>query len=91
VQTQAEILSCAVPLASDKLQIAEHFGSAPYFYITTCRKKDGKLLSESYLHNPFEDEMPKCEVIIARALSEWLLEKGLDIAYAPKGFKGRGP
>ena len=82
-----ETTTCAVPLASDKLEISEHFGSAPYFYIATRREKDGKLLSESYHHNPFEDEEKGKGIMV----SEWLLEKGVDIAYVQKGFKGKGP
>lgn len=82
-----ETTTCAVPVIEDKTAIAEHFGSAPYFYVATKRKKDGVLVSEAYLHNPASaDEKGK-----GIKVSEWLLEKGVDLVYSPKGFEGKGP
>jgi predicted Fe-Mo cluster-binding NifX family protein len=82
-----ETTTCAVPVIEDKTAIAEHFGSAPYFYVATKRKKDGVLISEAYLHNPASaDEKGK-----GIKVSEWLLEKGVDLVYSPKGFEGKGP
>ena len=82
-----ETTTCAVPVIEDKTAIAEHFGSAPYFYVATKREKDGVLVSEAYLHNPAgADEKGK-----GIKVSEWLLEKGVDLVYSPKGFEGKGP
>jgi cation diffusion facilitator family transporter len=82
-----EIITCAIPLSEDKAVLAEHFGSAPYFYVASKRQKDGALTSETYYHNPFrEDEKGK-----GIKVSEWLLEKGVDWVYSPKGLSGRGP
>ncbi|MFC1816573.1 cation diffusion facilitator family transporter [Thermodesulfobacteriota bacterium] len=82
-----ETTTCAVPVIEDKTAIAEHFGSAPYFYVATRREKDGVLVSEAYLHNPAsEDEKGK-----GIKVSEWLLDKGVDRVYTPKGFEGKGP
>ena len=82
-----ETTTCAVPVIEDKTAIAEHFGSAPYFYVATKREKDGVLVSEAYLHNPASaDEKGK-----GIKVSEWLLEKGVDLVYSPKGFEGKGP
>jgi cation diffusion facilitator family transporter len=82
-----ETTTCAVPLIEDKTAIADHFGSAPYFYVATKREKDGVLVSEAYLHNPASaDEKGK-----GIKVSEWLLEKGVDLVYSPKGFEGKGP
>ena len=82
-----ETTTCAVPVIEDKTTIAEHFGSAPYFYVATKREKDGVLVSEAYLHNPAsEDEKGK-----GIKVSEWLLDKGVDLVYTPKGFEGKGP
>ena len=82
-----ETTTCAVPVIEDKTKIAEHFGSAPYFYVATKREKDGVLVSEAYLHNPAsEDEKGK-----GIKVSEWLLDKGVDLVYSPKGFEGKGP
>ena len=78
---------CAVPLKEDKQSLADHFGSAPYFYLARVRQKDGVLLSESYDRNPFgEDEKGR-----GIKVSEWLLKNGVDTVYSPKGFKGKGP
>ena len=82
-----EIISCAVPLSDDKMVLAEHFGSAPFFYIATRRVRDGVLVSEAYHHNPFSgDEKGK-----GIKISEWLLEKGVDRVYSPKELEGKGP
>ncbi len=82
-----ETITCAVPLGQDKKQLAEHFGSAPYFYVVTRRERDGVLLSEAYHHNPFGGEEKGKGIKV----SEWLLEKGVDRVYSPKGFEGKGP
>jgi len=79
--------TCAVPLADDKKTLAEHFGKAPYFYIASLRERDGVLLSEAYHHNPFATEEKGKGIMV----SEWLIEKGVDTVYSPKGFKGKGP
>jgi cation diffusion facilitator family transporter len=82
-----ETTTCAVPVIEDKTAIADHFGSAPYFYVATKREKDGVLVSEAYLHNPASaDEKGK-----GIKVSEWLLEMGVDLVYSPKGFEGKGP
>jgi cation diffusion facilitator family transporter len=82
-----ETTTCAVPVIEDKTAIAEHFGSAPYFYVATKREKDGVLVSEAYLHNPVsEDEKGK-----GIKVSEWLLDKGVDLVYSSRGFEGKGP
>ena len=82
-----ETTTCAVPVIEDKTAMAEHFGSAPYFYVATKREKDGVLVSEAYLQNPVsEDEKGK-----GIKVSEWLLDKGVDVVYSSRGFEGKGP
>jgi len=82
-----ETSTCAIPLSSDKSQLSEHFGSAPYFYIATRREKDGALLTESYHYNPFGKEEKGKGIKV----SEWLLGQGVDRVYVPKDFTGKGP
>ncbi|MDY6989953.1 MAG: cation diffusion facilitator family transporter [Thermodesulfobacteriota bacterium] len=82
-----ETTTSAVPLKGDKQAMAEHFGEAPYFYLFTIRVEDGSLLSESYLRNPFAEEVKGKGIKV----SEWLLEQGVDTVYSPKGFEGKGP
>ena len=82
-----ETSTLAIPLNDDRKGLSEHFGEAPYFYLVAIRERDGALLSEAYHRNPFfEEEKGK-----GIRVSEWLLEKGIDTVYTPKGFKGKGP
>ena len=82
-----ETSTYAVPLREDKSELSEHFGDAPYFYLAAVREKDGEILYESYNQNPFAGEEKGKGIKV----SEWLLEKGVDTVYSPKGFKGKGP
>ena len=82
-----ETTTYAVPLEEDKQGLSEHFGDAPYFYLATVREKDGAHLSEGNYRNPFAKEEKGKGIKV----SEWLLEKGVDTVYSPKGFKGKGP
>lgn len=79
--------TCAVPVIQDRKTLSEHFGEAPYFYIATLRETDSVLLSEGYHYNPFAKEEKGKGIKV----SEWLIEKGVDTVYSPKGFKGKGP
>ncbi len=82
-----ETVTVAIPLKSDRQGISEHFGTAPCFYVATVRERDGVLLSEAYETNPFAGEEKGKGIKV----SEWLLEKGVDTVYSPKGFEGKGP
>ena len=82
-----ETCTVAVPLQKDHQGVSEHFGTAACFYVATVRERDGVLLSEAYETNPFADEEKGKGIKV----SEWLLEKGVDTVYSPKGFEGKGP
>lgn len=82
-----ETRTCAVPVMEDRETLSEHFGEAPCFYVATLRDEDGTLLSEAYHHNPFAEEEKGKGIKVG----EWLVEKGVDMIYSPKGFKGKGP
>ena len=82
-----EIRVCAVPLMEDKYTVSEHFGDAPYFYLTTIKAGEKEILSESYLRNSFAGEEKGKGIKV----SEWLLEKGVDTLYTQKELKGKGP
>ena len=45
------------------------------------------LLSEVFHGNPFASEEKGKGIKV----SEWLLEKGIDTVYSPKGFEGKWP
>jgi cation diffusion facilitator family transporter len=82
-----ETRTVAVPLQDDRQNISEHFGTAPCFYVAKVRERDGVLLSEAYEANPFASEEKGKGIKV----SEWLLAKGVDTVYTPKGFEGKGP
>ena len=82
-----ETTTYAVPLNEDKQGLSEHFGDAPYFYLATVKENDGMTISEGYYGNPFAQEEKGKGIKV----SEWLLEKGVDTVYSPKGFTGKGP
>jgi cation diffusion facilitator family transporter len=82
-----DTLTYAIPLTEDRRMLSEHFGEAPYFYVATLRERDGVMLSEAYHHNPFATEEKGKGIKV----SEWLIEKGVDTVYSPKGFTGKGP
>jgi cation diffusion facilitator family transporter len=82
-----ETSTCAVPLDSEKSAPHDHFGDAPYFYIATRRESDGSLVSEGYHQNPFVGTEKGKGIKV----SEWLLQKGVDTVFAPKGLEGKGP
>jgi cation diffusion facilitator family transporter len=78
---------CAVPLMEDRNTVSGHFGDAPYFYLTTIKADEKRILSESYLRNSFAGEEKGKGIKV----SEWLLEKGVDTIYTQKELKGKGP
>ncbi len=82
-----ESRTVAVPLQNDRRSISEHFGTAPYFYVVQVRERDGVMLSEAYETNPFAGEEKGKGIKV----SEWLLSKGVDRVFTPRGFEGKGP
>jgi predicted Fe-Mo cluster-binding NifX family protein len=80
-------LSGSVALMADKETISEHFGEAPYFSIITLRAKDGTLVKQEYLHNPYLQEEEGKGIRV----SEWLVQKGIDRIFTKKSFEGKGP
>ena len=82
-----ETRTVAIPLKDDRQGVSEHFGTAPCFYVATIRERDGVLLREAYETNPFADEEKGKGIKV----SEWLIGKGVDTVYTPKGFEGKGP
>jgi cation diffusion facilitator family transporter len=80
-------ITFAVPLTDDKETISEHFGEAPYFSIITLQTKNGAIVKQEFLNNPYlrEEEGKGIRV------SEWLLQKGVDKIFTKKSFEGKGP
>ncbi|MDY7036085.1 MAG: cation diffusion facilitator family transporter [Thermodesulfobacteriota bacterium] len=82
-----EATTYAIPLQEDKQVISDHFGDAPYFQLITIQNSDGTVLFEECRQNPFAKEEKGKGIKV----SEWLLQKGVDTVYTPRGFKGSGP
>jgi len=82
-----ETITYAVPLTDDKETISEHFGEAPYFSIITLRAKDGAIVRQENLNNPYLQEGEGKGIRV----SEWLLHKGVDKIFTKKSFEGKGP
>jgi cation diffusion facilitator family transporter len=77
----------AIPVAEDRLTLSEHFGEAPYFLLLTLTSGDSRILTESWLSNPFQT-VEKGKGI---KVSEWLVSLGIDGIIASKSFDHKGP
>ena len=84
---QKEQLTYAIPVAEDRQTISEHFGGAPYFRLLTLQVKDGTVIAEHILKNPFLKEEKTKGIKVA----EWLLENGLDVLITSHDQTGKGP
>ncbi len=84
---EKETMIYAIPLLEDKEHVSDHFGEAPFYYVVKIRRKDGLVVEEACFKNP----VGKQEKGKGIKVSKWLLEKGVDRVYSPKGLDGKGP
>jgi len=77
----------ALPVTSDKENLSEHFGEAPYFLLLTLKNEDGRVLEEKWLVNQFQNE----EKAKGIKVSEWLVGLGVDEVITAKALAHRGP
>ena len=84
---QKQQLTYVIPLADNRMTIAEHFGSAVFFRMCTVLASSGEIVSDDVLENPYRDEEKGKGIKVA----EWLLEKGLDVLIAQRDQTGKGP
>jgi cation diffusion facilitator family transporter len=77
----------ALPVAADRVHLSEHFGEAPYFLILKVKTGDGRLVEESWLSNPFQDEEKGKGIKV----SEWLVSLNIDAVVIAKSFAHKGP
>jgi cation diffusion facilitator family transporter len=84
---QKEQFTYAIPVAEDRQTISEHFGGAPYFRFLTLQFKDGSIIAEQILKNPFLKEEKTKGIKVA----EWLLKNGLDVLITGHDQTGKGP
>jgi predicted Fe-Mo cluster-binding NifX family protein len=77
----------ALPVATDKENLSEHFGEAPYFLLITLKNEDGRVLEEKWVFNPFQNEEKGKGIKV----SEWLVGLGVDEIITAKGLAHKGP
>lgn len=77
----------ALPLTEDQQSLSEHLGEAPYFLLLTTRTRDGSLLEEQVLANPFRHQESGRGIKVG----EWLVGLGVDEVIVPKSFVHKGP
>lgn len=77
----------ALPTTTDKENLSEHFGEAPYFLLLTLKSDDGKVLEEKWVFNSFQNEEKGKGIKV----SEWLVSLGVDEIILAKGMAHRGP
>jgi len=84
---QRDQLTLGLPLAENRHTISEHFGEAPFFRLLIFQAKDGKIIDEHILSNPYLHEKKAKGIKVAN----WLLEKGLDVLITRHDQAGKGP
>ena len=80
-------LTIGIPLMADRHNISDHFGEAPIFKLIIVQPKNGTVLEEHLLVNPFLQEEKGKGIKVAR----WLLQNRLDILVARQSQEGKGP
>jgi len=84
---QRDLLTVGIPLTEDRLTISEHFGEAPFFRLLSLQRKEGKIIDERLLKNPYLHEEKAKGIKVAN----WLLENGLDVLISHHDQSGKGP
>ena len=59
----------------------------PVYYLATIRQKDGNIVQEKFIPNPFFQEDKGKGIKVGK----WLLELGVDQVYTIKTLEGKGP
>ena len=82
-----DVLTYAVPMDGNQIDISDHFGDVPYFYFITLRKKDNSILEEKIVSNPYAQEKKGRGIKV----SGWLIKNGVDVLVTRLRLEGRGP
>jgi predicted Fe-Mo cluster-binding NifX family protein len=85
--TRRDFVRLALPLLAPTGSLSNHFGTAPYFLLLERQRKDGTLLTQSTITNPFASD-PKGRGI---KVAHWLLEKKIDMVVSPDDIRDKGP
>ncbi len=84
---QRDLLTFGIPLAEDRISISDHFGEAPFFRLLSLQRKEGEIIDERLLKNPYLHEEKAKGIKVAN----WLLENGLDVLISHNDQSGKGP
>jgi cation diffusion facilitator family transporter len=77
----------AVPAADTNGSVSQHFGTAPFFVIRDVHVKDGALLEQRIVANPYADA-PRGRGL---KVAQWLLEQDVDVLLTADDIRGKGP
>lgn len=84
---QKDTIMYAVPLASKEGGIAEHYGDAPYLALFSKHRETHEVLRQEILDNPVRS----LETGKGIALSEFLVQQGVDVVLMKNPLHGKGP
>ncbi|MBD3306509.1 cation diffusion facilitator family transporter, partial [candidate division KSB3 bacterium] len=77
----------AVPLEDEEGSISEHYGEAPYIALFTRHVTTHEILGQEILENPVLSEERGKGI----ALSEFLVQQGVDVVFIRTPLHGKGP
>jgi cation diffusion facilitator family transporter len=77
----------AVPLADEDGEISGHFGGAPFIALWDERFSDAAVVFREIVGNPFI----RIEKGKGIRLAEFLVDRGVEVAYVKERFEGKGP
>jgi predicted Fe-Mo cluster-binding NifX family protein len=84
---QKDSLLYAVPLEDQDGTVSEHYGEAPYIALFTKQRTTQEIVQRDILENPFISEEKGKGI----ALSEFLVQQGVDVVLIRTPFHGKGP
>jgi predicted Fe-Mo cluster-binding NifX family protein len=84
---QKDLLLYAVPLEDQDGTVSEHYGEAPYIAFFTKHLKTQEIVQQDILENPCVSEEKGKGI----ALSEFLVQQGVDVVLIRTPFHGKGP
>jgi cation diffusion facilitator family transporter len=76
-----------VPLQHPEGAVSEHLGKAPYFALLELSARDGSLLRQEILPNPYGSEETQKGLLVARML----VDQGVDVLLLKESLEGKAP
>lgn len=77
----------AAPLSGSRDTLSQHFGTAPFYSLSDVRVKDGALVEQRMIVNPYAND-PRGRGL---KVAEWLLEQNVDVLLTRDDIRGKGP